>query len=149
MSVTAVTSLIFSAIGAMGQIAAGKAEQQEAELNRFNIQTDKKFNGVAADQAANARKQEFDSAMESNIAALYATGRDVGSSMSIKAFLEKQKETAFEDIGRIQTQSHWADISSDMQALAEGRRGRNARTASLYRATATIGQGISDYQRSK
>lgn len=145
----ALETLIFSAISAAGQLQAGKAEQQEAELNRFNIQTDKKFNAVAAEQEALARKQEFDSAMDSNIASFYAMGRDVGSSMSIKAFLEKQKDTAFQDISRVQNQKHWQNIKADMASLAEGRRGRNARTASLYRATATLGQGISDYMKLK
>ena len=86
--------------------------------------------------------------MSANIAALAATGRDIGSSMSIKAFLEKQKEIAYEDIGRTQNQKHWADIKSDMASLAEGRRGRNAKTASLYRAAGTLYQGYDSFSKS-
>ena len=70
--------LIFSAISAAGQLAAGQAEKEEADLNAFNIKTDKKLNSVEADQVALSIKRDFDTAMEANIAALSATGRDVG-----------------------------------------------------------------------
>ena len=139
--------LIFSAISAAGQLAAGQAEKEEADLNAFNIKTDKKLNSVEADQVALSIKRDFDTAMEANIAALSATGRDVGSSMTIKAFLEKQKETAYEDISRTQNQKHWANIKADMASLAEGRRGRNARTASLYRAAGTLYEGYENFTR--
>ena len=141
-----VVSLIFSAFSAKGQADAGQAEKEEADLNAFNIKTDKKLNSVEADQVALSIKRDFDTAMEANIAALSATGRDVGSSMTIKAFLEKQKETAYEDISRTQNQKHWANIKADMASLAEGRRGRNARTASLYRAAGTLYQGYDNYK---
>ena len=48
----AIESLIFSAISAMGQLNAGQAEKEEADLNAFNIKTDKKLNSVEADQVA-------------------------------------------------------------------------------------------------
>ena len=138
--------LIFSAISAVGQLAAGQAEKEEADLNAFNIKTDKKLNSVEADQVALSIKRDFDTAMEANIAALSATGRDVGSSMTIKAFLEKQKEIAYEDISRTQNQKHWANIKADMASLAEGRRGRNAKTASLFRASGTLYEGYQNYK---
>ena len=138
--------LIFSAISAAGQLAAGQAEKEEADLNAFNIKTDKKLNSVEADQVALSIKRDFDTAMEANIAALSATGRDVGSSMTIKAFLEKQKEIAYEDISRTQNQKHWANIKADMASLAEGRRGRNARTASLFKAAGTLYNGYENYK---
>jgi hypothetical protein len=143
-----IESLIFSAISAAGQLAAGQAEKEEADLNAFNIKTDKKLNSVEADQVALSIKRDFDTAMEANIAALSATGRDVGSSITIKAFLEKQKEIAYEDISRTQNQKHWANIKADMASLAEGRRGRNARTASLYRAAGTLYEGYDSYKSS-
>ena len=138
--------LIFSAISAAGQLAAGQAEKEEADLNAFNIKTDKKLNSVEADQVALSIKRDFDTAMEANIAALSATGRDVGSSMTTKAFLEKQKEIAYEDISRTQNQKHWANIKADMASLAEGRRGRNARTASLFKAAGTLDEGYQNYK---
>ena len=71
-----------------------------------------------------------------------------GSSMKIKAFLEKQKQTAYEDISRTQNQKHWANIKADMASLAEGRRGRNAKTASLYRAAGTLYEGYDNFKSS-
>lgn len=138
--------LIFSVISAAGQLAAGQAEKEEADLNAFNIQTDKKLNSVEADQVALSIQRDFDTAMEANIAALAATGRDVGSSMTTKAFLERQKEIAYQDISRTQNQKHWANIKADMASLAEGRRGRNAKTASLFRAMGTLSEGFQNYK---
>ncbi len=138
--------LIFSVISAAGQLAAGQAEKEEADLNAFNIKTDKKLNSVEADQVALSIQREFDTAMEANIAALAATGRDVGSSMTTKAFLERQKEMAYQDISRTQNQKHWANIKADMASLAEGRRGRNAKTASLFRAMGTLSEGFQNYK---
>lgn len=138
--------LIFSVISAAGQLAAGQAEKEEADLNAFNIKTDKKLNSVEADQVALSIKRDFDTAMEANIAALAATGRDVGSSMTTKAFLERQKEIAYQDISRTQNQKHWANIKADMASLAEGRRGRNAKTASLFRAMGTLSEGFQNYK---
>ncbi len=138
--------LIFSVISAAGQLAAGQAEKEEADLNAFNIKTDKKLNSVEADQVALSIQREFDTAMEANIAALAATGRDVGSSMTTKAFLERQKEIAYQDISRTQNQKHWANIKADMASLAEGRRGRNAKTASLFRAMGTLSEGFQNYK---
>ena len=63
-----------------------------------------------------------------------------------KAFLEKQKEIAYEDISRTQNQKHWANIKADMASLAEGRRGRNARTASLFKAAGTLYNGYENYK---
>tara|TARA_R100000951_G_C2598877_1_gene167534 strand:- start:460 stop:918 length:459 start_codon:yes stop_codon:yes gene_type:complete len=141
-----IEALIFSIISAKAQIDAGEAEKQEADLNAFNIKTDKKLNAVEADQVALSIKRDFDTAMEANIAALSATGRDIGSSMTIKAFLQKQKETAYEDISRTQNQKHWANIKADMASLAEGRRGRNAKTASLFRAAGTLYEGYENFK---
>ena len=144
----AIESLIFSIMSAAGQAAAGQAEKEEADLNAFNIKTDKKLNSVEADQVALSIKRDFDTAMEANIAALAATGRDIGMSMTIKRFLERQKEIAYEDISRTQNQKHWANIKADMASLAEGRRGRNAKTASLYRAAGTLYEGYDNYKSS-
>ena len=40
----AIEGLIFSVIAAAGQAAAGQAEKEEADLNAFNIKTDKEIN---------------------------------------------------------------------------------------------------------
>ena len=49
-------SMFFTAISAFGQVAAGLGAQKEAELNAFNIKTEKKLNQVQAAQQARARR---------------------------------------------------------------------------------------------
>tara|TARA_R110002153_G_scaffold73068_3_gene190734 strand:+ start:178 stop:633 length:456 start_codon:yes stop_codon:yes gene_type:complete len=143
--------LALAAVGvsAFAQAEAGRIEEEESKLNVFNIATEKKMNKAQAEQVAMARKQEFDFATDANWAALSATGRDVGGSMSVKAFMQRQKETAFEDISRGQTQSYIDSNRYDLEALVEGRRGKNAKKASLFNAFGTLAGGVSSYGRTR
>ena len=119
-----------SALNVFGQISAGQAAKEAADLNAFNIKTDKVLNEAQAMQQARARKEEYDLATSANIAAFYAAGRDVGSDKSVQAFLERQQELVGDDIGRIARQKNMNAMKAEMQAMAEKRRGRNAYTAS-------------------
>jgi hypothetical protein len=141
--------LIAAGVGAAGQIAAGQAQQQASQLNTFNIKTDKKLNKVQALQQARARQEEYDLATSANVAAFAAAGRDVGSDKSVQAFLERQEELVGEDIGRIARQESIQGMKSEMAAMAEKRRGRNAYVSSLFSAAGTIGQGIYQYQMTR
>jgi hypothetical protein len=141
--------LIAAGVGAAGQIAAGQAQQQASQLNAFNIKTDKKLNKVQALQQARARQEEYDLATSANVAAFAAAGRDVGSDKSVQAFLERQEELVGEDIGRIARQESIQGMKSEMAAMAEKRRGRNAYVSSLFSAAGTISQGIYKYQMTR
>lgn len=134
--------LIATAIKAGGTILGGIGAKQEAELTAFNIETEKRQNQVAAMQQARARRDEYDLATSSNIAAFSAAGRDITADRSVQAFLEKQKEVAAQDIGRIATQTNVEDLRSDMMAMAARRQGRNALYASLFSAAGTVGEGL-------
>ena len=86
------------------------------------------------------RREEYDLATSANIAAFALQGRDITIDRSVEAFLEKQKEIARQDTGRIARQTDIEDLRADMMAMAEGRRGRNALYASLFNAAGTIGE---------
>lgn len=141
--------LIAAGIGAVGQIAAGQAAKEAADLNAFNIKTDKVLNEAQAMQQARARKEEYDLATSANIAAFYAAGRDVGSDKSVQAFLERQQELVGDDLGRIARQKNMNAMKAEMQAMAEKRRGRNAYTSSLFNAAGTMAQGVYQYQTTR
>jgi len=134
--------LIATAIKAGGTILGGIGGKQEADLTAFNVETEKRQNQVAAMQQARARRDEYDLATSSNIAAFSAAGRDITTDRSVQAFLEKQKEVAAQDIGRIATQTNVEDLRSDMMAMAARRQGRNALYASLFNAAGTVGEGL-------
>lgn len=135
-----------SAVSAAGSIYGGIAAKKSSELNAYQMETDKKFNQAQAMQAAQARREEYDLATASNIASFAAAGRDIAQDRSVEAFLKRQEEILGKDVGRIQNQTNWEDVKSDMAAMAERRRGRNALTASLFQAAGTVGQGIYNYQ---
>ncbi len=134
-----------SAVGAVGQIAAGQAQKQASELNAFQIETDKEMNKVQALQASRARREEYDLATSTNVAAFSAAGRD----RSVEAFLEKQKEVIAEDVGRIDQQTQFENMKASMAAMAERRRGRNALSAAMFSAIGTASEGIYRYQTTR
>ena len=141
--------LIAAGIGAVGQIAAGAAEKRAAELNAFQIKTDKVVNKAQALQMSRARRDEYDLATSTNIAAFSAAGRDVGEDRSVQVFLERQKELVGQDIGRIARQESMEGMKAELAAMAERRRGREAFTASLFNAAGTMAQGIYQYQTTR
>jgi len=142
-------TLAFAGISAIGQIAAGQAEKEAANLNAFQIRTDKTLNKAQALQMSRSRRAEYDSATAANIGAFYAAGRDVDSDRSVQAFLKKQKEVAGQDIGRIARQENIQGIKAELASMGERRRGRNALTASLFSAAGTMGEGYHRYSSTK
>jgi len=138
-----------SAVSAVGQIAAGRAQQQASQLNAFQIETDKEMNKVQALQASRARREEYDLATSTNVAAFSAAGRDVGTDRSVEAFLERQKEVIAQDVGRIDQQTQFENMKASMAAMAERRRGRNALTAAMFSAVGTASEGIYRYQTTR
>jgi hypothetical protein len=141
--------LIAAGIGAVGQIAAGQAQKQASELNAFQIETDKEMNKVQALQASRARREEYDLATSTNVAAFSAAGRDVGTDRSVEAFLERQKEVIAQDVGRIDQQTQFENMKASMAAMAERRRGRNALSAAMFSAVGTVSEGIYRYQTTR
>ena len=141
--------LIAAGIGAVGQIAAGAAQKRAAELNAFQIKTDKVTNKAQALQMSRARRDEYDLATSTNIAAFSAAGRDIGEDRSVQAFLERQKELVGQDIGRIARQESMEGMKAELAAMAERRRGREAFTASLFSAIGTGAEGIYRYQSTR
>jgi hypothetical protein len=139
--------LAMSAISAVGQIAAGMGAQQEAQLNAFQMQTQKKENQVTAMQQARARREEYDLATSANLAAFAAQGRDIGADRSVEAFLRRQEEIAGQDLGRIARQTRAEDLRADMMAMAEKRRGRNALYSSLFSAVGTMAEAGYQYKK--
>ena len=138
--------LAMSAISAVGQVAAGMGAQQEAQLNAFQMETQKKQNKAAALQQARARREEYDLATSANIAAFAATGRDIGADRSVEAFLERQKQIIGQDVGRIDQQAQLENSRLTLAAMTERRRGRNALYSSLFSAVGTVGEGYYKYK---
>jgi endonuclease IV len=141
--------MIGTAVSAGGTILGGIGAQQEAQLNAFQMQTQKKENQVTAMQQARARREEYDLATSANLAAFAAQGRDIGADRSVEAFLRRQEEIVGQDLGRIARQTRAEDLRADMMAMAEKRRGRNALYSSLFSAVGTMAEAGYQYQKVK
>ena len=141
--------LVSAAIAATGKIIGGISEKKSAELNAFQIQTDKVLNDAQTMQAVQARREEHDLATSSNIAAFAAAGRDISQDRSVQAFLRRQEDIVGEDIGRLEVQRFLEGKKSSMAAMAERRRGRNALIASIFDAASTGASGYADAQAVK
>ena len=147
MELLTIAMLVGSAVSAGGTILGGIGAQREAQLNAFQMETQKKENQVTAMQQARARREEYDLATSANLAAFAAQGRDIGADRSVEAFLRRQEEIAGQDLGRIARQTRAENLRADMMAMAEKRRGRNALYSSLFSAVGTMAEAGYQYKK--
>ena len=129
-------------LSAKASIEAGKAREDAARMDAFNTETEREQGEVLALQQAAQRRYEYDIATKTNVAMFAASGRDIGSDRSVEAFLEKQKEIAATDLSRLAQQRQMESSARTREAMALRRGGRNARRASMLKATATMAYGI-------
>mgnify|MGYP003640161269 CR=1 FL=1 len=142
-----ILALVAAGVSAVGQAQAGEASKLEADLNVFRFGAEDTLNQAEATQVANARKREFDFT-ESTLIATLSAGKDLGG-MSVKRILQRERDTVFKDLGRIQMQTNLSSLKIDMERLAEARRGKNVKRASLFNAAATAVGGVSAYGRTR
>ena len=140
----ALIGLIGSVVGAAGQMAAGQAAQRSAELNAFNIETDKIRSQTQARQRHNDRLEQYRSNLSANIAAFSAAGRDI-SDKSVQAFLEKQKEIASDDTRRSDFMGAAEAARLQQQANTSRVEGRAKRQAATIGAFTTLASGIANF----
>lgn len=141
--------LIGAVISAAGQAAAGRAAKEAADLDAFNIETQKVMSKAEAIQRHNDRLEQYRYNTKANIAAFAATGRDVGSDRSVSAFLERQKEIATQDTARSDLMGWFEGMKLQQQATATRIEGRARQQAAMIGAFTTMAQGIADYQSTK
>ena len=141
---------LFSAgIGALGQMAAGQAAQESAELDAFNTETQRELSKVQTLQRHNDRLEQYRYNVKANISAFYAAGRDVGSDKSVSAFLERQKEVVAEDTGRSDLMGFFEQMKLQQQATTMRVEGRARKQAATIGAFTTMAQGIADYSSTR
>ena len=138
-----VTLLLGSTIlQSVGAVVGGIGAKKEAELTAYRMKTDMILGEVRTSQMARQRLDQDRQATSANIAAFSAAGRDIGSDRSVKAFLDKQREVAMTDVGRIGTQAELERLQSQQAMATERRRGRTALATSLISAASSMGEGL-------
>ena len=135
--------LASSLISAGGSLLGGIGAKKSAELDAYNIETQRILSEAEAKNRSNQRMDEYRFNLSANIASFAAAGRDIGGmDRSVKAFLDRQKEVAFTDVARSEFMSE--QESARMRAEAEGK----ARLASAaIGAFTTIAGGLYDYNQ--
>lgn len=143
-----VWQLISAGISAMGQMAAGQAAKEAADLDAFNIETQRELSKAEALQRHNDRLEQYRYNTKANIAAFAASGRDIGGDRSVGAFLERQKEIATQDTKRSDFMGAMEAMKLQQQATATRVEGRARKQAAMIGAFSTMAQGFADYQDS-
>lgn len=138
--------LISSAVSAGGSLMAAQGQAKSAALNAENIETQRIMNNAAALQKANDRYEQFKIAESTNRALLMgAMGRDV-TDRSVSAFLERNRQTAFSDMDRIETQRQMEDMRYTMEAASERRRAADIQASGVVNAFSSILSSMVSYQ---
>jgi hypothetical protein len=99
---------------------------------------------VEAAEKANLRLRDFDSAQASNRAFAAFIGRDPGD-RSMKAFMDRQKEIAYQDAEALESGALIEASQTRRMAAMEGVRGRNAIVESYFNAGSAITTGLYRY----
>ena len=134
-------------VSAGASVAGGIGAGKSAKLNAYNIRTQRIQNEAAAVQRANDRYREFKLAESANRALLSgAMGRDIGGAdRSVSAFLQRNRETVFNDIDRMESQRNMESLNLMLQAFSEERRGRDAKISGVVDAFTTTGSAMMRY----
>lgn len=143
-------SLASGAFSALGSIAAGNAAKQASELNAFNMETQKINAEMETKAKMNQRLYEYDNNLSVNIAALFATGRDVDTSQprktsSVAAFLKENQKIAGADVDTIAFTGQQKSLAATMAMSAELARGRAAQTSGYMTAFSTLTSAVMKY----
>ena len=125
------------------------AAKEAAELNAYNIETQKVVNDAEAVQRNNARIEQYSANLSANIAAFGAAGRDVGADRSVAAFLEKNKEVAGKDLQSSDFMAQMQAAKLTAEAAATRTEGRAAMASAVIGAFTSMASGINDYSKIK
>lgn len=128
-----VLQAVSSVVGFMGQMAAGRAQQEAKEKEAFQIETEKVLSEVEARQRHNDRLEQYRLNTKANIAAFSATGRDIGGT-TVTAFMQRQKEIAAQDVQRSDLMGMFEAMKLQQAASTARAEGRAARQSATIRA---------------
>lgn len=141
--------LASAAVSAGGQLMSGIASKNAAQLNAFNIETEKAAGEAEALQRHNDRLDLYRSNLSANIASFAAQGRDVGSDQSVSAFLERQQDIATDDTARSDFMGMMEANKRASQAAAVRAEGRAAMLSGVVGAFTTMAGGLYQYNQVK
>jgi hypothetical protein len=140
-----IAMLATTALSAFGQLSSGQAAKKAAELDAFNIETDRELGKAQAIQNASTRLEVYKSNMSTNTASFAASGRDVGADRSVSAFNQRQKEIVGKDLKSNATMGLIEANKATAQAGAVRTEGRAAKQSATIGALTSIASGAFQY----
>lgn len=138
-----------TAMSAFGQMKAAKSAKLTAQMDAFNLETQKKVGKAQANENAVLRREQYIQNRAANIATFSAAGRDVSNDMSARAFLQKQKETVGKDIKTAARTGLLEANKIQQQAIATRVDGRARAQSATIGAYTTIASGAARYYQVK
>lgn len=141
--------LASAAVSSGGQLMSGIASKNAAQLNAFNIETEKAAGEAEALQRHNDRLDLYRSNLSANIASFAAQGRDVGADRSVSAFLERQQDIATDDTARSDFMGMMQANKRASEAAAVRAEGRAAMMSGVVGAFTTMAGGLYQYNQVK
>ena len=140
--------IVSTLISAGATIKAGVDAKNAGDRNAFSIETDRILTEAETKQKHSDRIEEYEVNLSSNTAQFAAQGVD-SSSMSVKAFLDKQQDIAFSDVERSNFMGQMQASKLSIMAANERQRGRDAMTAGYLGAFGTLASGMYKYNYAK
>lgn len=134
-----------TAFSAFGQLLSGGAQKEAAELDAFNIETDRELGKAQAIANSNNRLEVYRQNMSTNIASFAASGRDIGADRSVSAFMQRQKEIVGKDLESNATMALMEANKATAQANAVRAEGRAAKQSATIGALTSIASGAFQY----
>jgi hypothetical protein len=145
----AALGLLSTGLSAYGQMQAGKSAARSAQINAYNLETQRVMSQAEALQRHNDRLDQYRSNLSANLATFAAQGRDIGSDRSVAAFLEKQKEVAASDTARSDLMGFMEANKFQAEAASVRREGQAQQTAARINAFTTLAGGLYRYQQTR
>ena len=135
---------LFIALGILGgfasasaSIRAGEEKRRQKYQEAIDTEIERKQAAISAQQQQNARLRDYAEAKSMNEAFFAYAGRSK-SDRSVKAFLDYNRETAYEDVTRIANTSLIKDLQFKSHANNLKRAGDYAQSGSYATAFSTI-----------
>ena len=141
-----VVQLILAAVGVGSSIKAGQAKKKDAYANAKQMEIERALNKAEALERSNFMAAEYSDSVSANEAFFAFSGRDV-SDMSVKAFLDRQREVYASDQTSLSQQSTIKNAAMSAQISATRSAGRSSLVAGYLGAASEAASGL--YQSGK
>ena len=142
-------TLASAAVSAGGSLLGGIGAKKSADLDAYNIKTQQILGESEAIDQSNRRMEEYKYNLSSNIANFFAAGRDVGSDRSVKAFLDRQKEVAMEDVATSERMKFLESGRMKAEAASVRTEGKARMASATINAFTTMAGGLYQYNQIK